>query len=241
MNRTTLRNIRLIGLKELHLTLFSPVAYVITAAFSLILGYYFFVFVYDLKDASAVLPYLFNVFSVLLLFSTPFLTMRLVAEERRTGTFDILQSLPFTPTELALGKYLGGLLLFALLLPVPFVHTLLLFLFGRPDLGTAVTNWLGLVLNGAAFFSFGLLASSLSRNQIVSAMVCFLLLLLFWMFGWIGQAVGGTAGQILAWLGLPNHLDAFAKGILDLSDLLYYLSVVAFNLVLSANILGSRG
>jgi ABC-2 type transport system permease protein len=236
-----IRNIRLLALKELHLYFFSPVAYVILFAFSLILGYYFFIFTYDLKDAVSILPYLFNVFSILLLFSTPFMTMRLIAEEKRSGTMEILASLPFTPAELAVGKYAGAVLFYLVLLVIPFLHTLLLFVFGRPDPGVVLANWVGLLLNGAAFMSFGLLASTFSRNQIVSAMVCFLLLLFFWMFGWVGQAVGGTAGQVIAWLSLTSHFDGFNKGIMDLGDAVYFLSVISFNLTVSAKILAGRG
>jgi ABC-2 type transport system permease protein len=240
MTRLEAGNMWAVCRKELQLFFFSPVAWILLFAFSLILGYYFFMFVYQVRDAVAVMPYLFNVFTVLILFATPFYTMRLLAEEKRSGTIDVLWSLPLTDLEIAAGKFLGSFLFYLILISITLAYSLFLLAVGRPDIGMLFANYLGVVLVGAVFISFGLLASSVSRNQIIAAMLTFLILMFFWLLDWIAGSFQGWGQQVLAFLSLTGHFASFSKGVLSLTDFVYLLSLVALNVFLTSRVLGTR-
>jgi ABC-2 type transport system permease protein len=229
-----------IARKELDIYFFSPIAYIILFAFTLISGYYFYIFIFETKDAVQIIPLLCNLLVFITMFMTPFLTMRLVAEERRSGTLEILATSPVTEMDIILGKFIGVLLFFLILTGLIIVDSLILLLFGKPDIGMILSNYLGLILAGGAFLSLGLLASTLGRNQIVSAMLAFLLVLFFWLIGWIGGYLGGFLKTLFQYLSITDHFGNFNKGLLDSTDLVFFLSFIFFNLFLSARIIRTR-
>ena len=162
------------------------------------------------------------------------LTMRLVAEEKRQGTIELLATSPITTLQIVMGKFLGSLVLYAAMLAVTLVHMGFLFAFGNPEWRPIVTGYLGLLLMGGAFVSIGLLISSTTSNQIVAGVVTFVVFLLFWIIGWFADTAGPTIGPITSWLSITEHFDDFSKGIIDTKHVLYYMSLITFGLFLTA-------
>jgi gliding motility-associated transport system permease protein len=170
----------------------------------------------------------------------PLITMRLFAEERRSGTIELLLTYPVRDGAVLVGKFLAALALYALMLALTLLYPLLVFAFTRLEWGPVLTGYVGLLLLGAAFIAAGIFASSLTENQIVAAMTTFGVLLLFWVIGWTADTVGGTGGRILSHLSLIEHFDNFGKGVLDTRDIVYYLSFIALALFLSLRSLEAR-
>jgi len=136
--------------------------------------------------------------------------------------------------EIILGKFLGAMTLYSSLLAVTLIHVAMLFVFGKPEIWPVVTGYLGLLLMCGCFVSVGLLISSLTKNQIVAAMVTFAVFLLLWVINWIGSFVGPTPKAVLDYLSITDHLDDFTRGIIDTKHLVYYLSFILFGLFLTA-------
>lgn len=243
-----MRNIAAIAGREVRAYFASPIAYVVIGFFALLYGYFYYAMVAYFVQQSMQMglqfgqpmnvnqfvigPLLTNA-SVILLFVFPLITMRTYAEEKRSGTIELLLTSPVTDLEIILGKFLGAMLLYAVMLAVGLVHIGMLFLYGNPEWKPIATGYLGLLLMGGCFLSVGLLISSLTRNQIVAAMATFGVFLLLWVINWIGTFVGPTPQAILRHLSITEHFDDFAKGIIDTTHLVYYLSFIAFGLFLT--------
>ncbi len=218
-------NIWAIARRELHSYFVSPVAYVVGALFLLITGFLFSIILSQTSEAT--MGPLFGNFSVIFLFIVPGLTMRLLAEEQRTGTLELLLTAPVRDSELVLGKFLGVFLLLLVLLAVTLVYPLILFLAGNPDRGPILAGYLGVILQGAAFLAIGLFASSLTQNQIIAALLAFVILLLLWLSDALSQFTGGRIGDLFRFLSITRHFDDFPRGIIDTRHLVYFLSVIA--------------
>jgi ABC-2 type transport system permease protein len=172
--------------------------------------------------------------SVVLLFVLPMITMRTYAEEKRSGTIELLLTAPLTDVQIIMGKFLGAMALYAAMLAVTFIHVGTLYFFGTPEWIPIATGYLGTLLMGGCFISVGLLISSLTKNQVVAGMITFAVFLLLWIINWIGPFAGPTTQQVLDYLSITNHLDDFTRGIIDTKHLVYYLSFIAFGLFLTA-------
>jgi ABC-2 type transport system permease protein len=175
-----------------------------------------------------------------MLFFLPFMTMRLFAEERRSGSIELLLTYPLRDGAILLGKYLAALALYGLMLVATLVYPLIVAYFAPLDWGPILTGYLGLLLLGGAFLAVGILASSLTENQIVAAIVSFGILLIFWVLGWRAESLGGAWGSILSHLSLLDHFDSFARGVLDTKDVVYYLNLTAVALFLALRSLEAR-
>jgi ABC-2 type transport system permease protein len=243
--------------KEMRLYFTSPIAWVILSIFLIIAGFFFYnIFVYytrasmqaqmnpqmgrDLNVTDAVLRPLFSNLSVILLLLMPLVTMRLFAEERRSGTIELLLTYPVRDGAVLIGKYLAALCLYALMLAFTLVYPATVLYFARVEWGPLATGYLGLLLMGATFISVGILASSLTENQIVAAISTFGVLLMFWVIGWSAEYVGGGWGQVLSHLSILDHFDTFARGILDTKDVIYYVNLSAVALLLTHRSLEAR-
>jgi ABC-2 type transport system permease protein len=227
----------------------SPIAYVVIGFFALLYGYFFYALLSFFEQQSMQMgmgqpgqsmninqmligPVLMNA-TVILLFVFPLITMRTYAEEKRSGTIELLLTSPLTDLQIILGKFIGAMLLYSAMLAVTLIHVGLLFLYGDPEWKPIVTGYLGLLLMGGCFLSVGLLISSLTKNQIVAGMITFAVFLMLWVINWIGSFVGPTAQAVLAHLSITEHFDDFAKGIIDTKHLVYYASFMAFGLFLT--------
>ena len=166
---------------------------------------------------------LFNNMSVILLFFTPAMTMRLFAEEKKSGTIELLMTSPVKDTEVVLGKFLASLALLLIMLVFTGVFPLLTAPFGEQDIGPIISGYLGLLLLGCAFLSVGVMISSMTKNQIVAALTSFGILLTLWVIGLLANR-GGKISNFLSYLSLTGHFEDFSRGTVALKHAVYYLS-----------------
>lgn len=243
-----MRNVLAIAGKELRGYFASPIGYVLVGFYALLFGWFFYTLIafFDRQSMQMmagqggalnvnqmlITPLLMNA-TVIMLLVFPLITMRTYAEEKRSGTIELLLTSPITDFEIIMGKFLGALGLFAAMLGVTLVHMAVLFMFGTPEWKPIATGYLGLLLMGGSFLSLGLFISSLTRNQIVAGMITFSVFLLLWVINWVSTFVGPTAQTVLNYLSITEHFDDFAKGIIDTKHVIYYLSFIAMGLFLT--------
>ncbi len=233
-----MRNTLTIAQRELYAYFVSPIAYIVTAAFLVIGGYLFSLILYFSREAT--MRFIFGNLSFILLLIAPMITMRLLAEEHRSGTIELLLTAPVRDWEVVLGKFMASLTLFVAMIALTLVYPLVLFVFGSPDGGPILSGYLGLLLAGAGYLSVGLFTSSLSRNQIVSAVLGIVLLLVLWLADAAGSFAGGGISSILSYLSLSSHTSDLTRGVIDTKDVIYYLSFIASFLFLAVRSLESR-
>ena len=178
--------------------------------------------------------------TILVLFLMPMVTMRTYAEEKRSGTIELLLTSPLTDFQIVMGKFLGAMGLYAVMLLVTMIHIGLLFVYGNPEWKPIVTAYLGVLLLGGCFVSLGLFISSLTKNQIVAGMITFAVFLFLWIINWIGSFSGPTVNSLTEYLSVINHFDDFSKGIIDTTHLIYYFSVITFGLFMTARSVDSE-
>jgi gliding motility-associated transport system permease protein len=251
-----MRAFKTIYLRELTAYFHSPIAYVLLVAFLALTGYFFYsgVAYYALASmqmmqnpmmmqinlqTNLLAPLLLNT-TVVLMLITPLLTMRLLAEEKRTGTLELLLSYPLGDTTVVLGKFLAAWTFFALMVVSSWLHVALLASMAKLDWASLAVSYLGLFLMGGAFVSLGLWASALTENQIVAAVAGFVALLLAWAMGWSASVAGPTVGPLLNKLSLGTHFQDFPKGLVDTADLAYFVLFIGFFLFLSIRTLEAK-
>jgi len=251
-----MRNVLAIAHKELRAYFASPIAYIVIGFFALLYGIFFVSIMQYFVDASMkaglmagaqapnvnqqmIRPLLQNV-TVVVLFLLPMITMRTYAEEKRSGTIELLLTSPITDFEIVIGKFLGAMALYGAMLAVTLFHFGVLFLYGRPEWKPILTSYLGLVLFGGCFVSVGLFISSLSKNQIVAGAVTFSVFLVLWVITWLGNFAGPTGAKLTTYLSIVDHFDDFTKGVIDTSHLIYYVSFITFGLFLTAKSVDSE-
>jgi len=252
-----MNNILAIAHKELKSYFASPVAYVVIGFSAILFGWFFInlLYYFDRTQMQAgsgfqgpqavnvneimISPLFLNV-SVILLFTLPLITMRTYAEEKRSGTIELLLTSPLTDLQIVMGKFLGGLVLYGAMLAVTLVHMAILFTYGNPEWRPIAAGYLGLILMRACFLSLGLFVSSLTRNQIIAGMVTFAVFLMFWVVNWIATFMGPTSQAVLNYLSITEHLNDFARGVIDTKHLVYYLSFIAFSLFLTVRAVDSE-
>jgi len=161
------------------------------------------------------------------------LTMRLLAEEKKLGTIELLLTAPVRDSDIILGKFLGSLGIVTIMLVLTFYLPLLLAIFGDPDIGPMLSGYLGLFLLSAACLAIGIFASSLTSNQIVAAVVAGGVLLGLWYLGSASSYLPESMGNVISYISLSNYFPAFVTGIIDTRGIIYYLSVAALFLFLS--------
>jgi ABC-2 type transport system permease protein len=277
-----MRNILAIAEREVRTYFTSPLAYVVVGVFLMLSGYIFWA---SLVRFSALClqygnnPYVFNQLNVndmvirplfgsmgvIFLLMIPVITMRLLAEERRTGTAELLFTCPVTTGQVILGKYLGASFLLLVMLGATLTYPLLIMASSaKPDMKPTLVGYLGVLLMGLAFLGIGLLVSAMTENQIIAAVGAFGALLLMWSVGWVAESVtvtlaallntatfglweklklglgGPTLGDLLSRISISEHFGDFRKGLLDTEHVVFYLSVVFFSLFLTQRVVESR-
>jgi ABC-2 type transport system permease protein len=244
-----MRNILAIAGKELRGYFATPIGYVLVGLWALLFGYFFYTLVAFFERQSMqmamsgpggslnvnqmlIAPLLVNA-TVIMLLVFPIITMRTYSEEKRSGTIELLLTSPVTDLQIIVGKFLGALGLYGVMLAVTLAHLGLLFVYGTPEWKPVLTGYLGLLLMGGSFLSLGLFVSSLTKNQVSAAMLTFSVFLLLWIINWIATFVSPTTQTVLNYLSITEHFDDFSKGIIDTKHLVYYLSFIAFGLFLT--------
>jgi ABC-2 type transport system permease protein len=172
--------------------------------------------------------------AVLFLFIIPMITMRSYAEEKRSGTIELLLTSPLKDNEIVLGKFLAALGMYCGLLLTSALFMTVVFLTGNPAWKPVLSGYFGLVLLGSAFVAIGLAFSSMTSNQTIAGAATFVLVLVLWVTAWYSDFVGPVTGEVLSHLSIIEHFSDFAKGIIDTKNIVYYLSVIAFGLFLTA-------
>ena len=252
-----MRSAWIIAKRDLGSFFNSPIFYVVTTVFLIIYSFMFFNILnffsfqsFQARQLQAmgmnlnlnemvIEPSLQNM-SVILLMIIPIITMRSFADEKKMKTFRLLLSSPVHLREIILGKFLACMIVVAVMISISSYSVGFLFLLGEPEPGPIVTGYLGILLMAGCFVSVGIFASSLTDNQIVAAVLTFGFSLFMWVIGWGAQAAGSTTGQVLQYLSIVDHLDRFLKGLVDTSDLVYYLSFILFSLFLCHRVLDSN-
>jgi ABC-2 type transport system permease protein len=250
-----MNNVIAIAQKELRSYFASPIAYVTIGLFALLFGYFFYAYLGFFVQRSQQMSMggggtvninqdmirmvLLNS-AVIILFVMPMITMRTYAEEKRSGTIELLLTSPITDVQIILGKFLGAMGLYAAMLAVTLLYMAILFVYGNPEWRPVATGYLGLLLMGGCFISVGLLISSLTKNQIVAGILTFAVFLMLWVISWIGESSGPTTREIVNYLSITEHFDDFARGVIDTKHLVYYLSFITFGLFLTAKSVDSE-
>ena len=235
-----MKNVWTITTRELNSYFVSPIAYVVSAAFLLITGVLFSLIVTSSMQAS--LNATFSNVTFILILVAPILTMKLLAEEVRMGTLELLLTSPVDDWQVVVGKYLGSLILFAVMLLAPtLLYVVFLFAFGQPDYGPILSGYLGVLLLGGAFLAVGVMASSLTQNQVVAGFLGIVMLLLLWIADALSQIVGGGAvGDALTYLAITQHYNDFLSGTIATQNIIYPLSVIAVSLFIATQVLQTR-
>ena len=227
--------------KELRTYFASPVAYVVIAVFVFICAYLFAIPVTaPAGSAEASMSIVFGNVAVILLLIAPALTMRLVAEEQRSGTIELLLTSPVQDWEVIVGKYLASLVLFLIAVAMTVVFPVVMLRYGNPDSGPIIGGYVGLVLFGAAFLAVGVMASALTQNQVIAALVAVVLLLALWLISAFANAFRPPISDALNYLSVINHYSDFGRGVIDSKDIIYYLSVIVVALFLATRTLETR-
>ncbi|HEY6066411.1 MAG TPA: ABC transporter permease [Thermoanaerobaculia bacterium] len=225
----------------------SPLAYVILAAFLVMNGLIFAAIVAFLNTPGApkgqALPFLFTntYFWIFNLFVTPIITMRLFAEERKTGTFETLLTSPVSETTVVLGKFVGALGFFLTLWAPTLIYVWILRAQTPIDLGPVAAGYLAIAMIGAYFLSIGTFASTLTKNQIVAAILAFAMLIPVFSAGLL-ETLSNDPGKrdTLGYFNLWDHMEEFARGVVDTRRIVYYLSATAFFLYLTTVSLSAK-
>jgi ABC-2 type transport system permease protein len=224
--------------RELRTYFNSPVAYIVVTVFMLLAGYLFFNNVFIEKQAE--MRGYFGLAPMLFSFIVPAMTMRLLAEERGSGTLELLITMPVRDWEVVVGKFLAALGLLAVLLGLTLAYAITVSSIGPLDKGAAYAGYFGLLLMGGAYAAIGVMASALTRNQIVAFILAFAISFALYLFGKILQVVPTGLQPLLAFLSIDSHFESISRGVIDSRDVLYYLSVIAVSLVIATLSLESR-
>src|SRR5277367_5364008 len=250
-----MRNIFTICGKELKSYFTSPIAYLLMALFGLILGYFFasatIVFVNQGLRAQMggqetpmsinefVIAPLFGNASVVGLFLIPLISMRLFAEEKRTGTIELLMTSPIHDWEIIIGKWLGAMVMYLCMLAISAINIGLLFVWGHPDFRPILTGYLGLILQGGTVLAIGTFISTTTKNQIIAGAATFAVCLLLWVLSWVSSYNTAPWAAAVAYCSILTHFEPFSKGIIDTKDLVFYASAIFLGLFLTSRSLDS--
>ena len=251
-----MRKLHAIYRRELSYYFQSPVAYAVITLFLLLCGYFFYNLLgyFNLASMQAmqnpmqtrmlsltasVLSPLFGNMSSVLLLILPLLTMRLFTEERRSGSAELLFTYPVSDAQVILGKFLATVTVLAVMLAMTLPCPALLYHFASPETGPIASGYLGLFLMGTSFIAMGLFFSALGDSQLVAGVLTFGCALLLLVIGWIVPFVGNSTAAVLDQLSMVRHLDAFAGGVIDTNDLVFYANLTLFFLFLCARVLDS--
>lgn len=245
-----MRNALIICRKELRSYFVSPIAYVLLVMFSLIFGLFFWLFLqrfvfigqemmmrgqmYPMNINDELIRPLLSNASVMALFFIPMITMRLFAEEKRSGTIELLVTSPIRDAEIVIGKWLAAVTLYAIMLVFTGLSVLFLFKYGSPDWKPLLVGYLGLLLQAGALLAIGTFISTLTKNQIIAGAATFAISLILWVIEWPSEFESATWAKVLSYLSIVTHFESFGRGVLDTKDAIFYATVIFLGLFLTA-------
>ncbi|MCH8312105.1 MAG: ABC transporter permease subunit [Nitrospinae bacterium] len=252
-----MRNAWVVAKRDLGSYFNSPVFYVVTTVFLMIYSFIFFQILtfFSFQSVQAgqfrgmnvglnlndmVIEPSFHNMAVTLLLIIPALTMRSFADEKKSKTYALLLSSPIDLKEIIFGKFLACMTVVTVMVLLSSYNVGFLLILGEPEIGPIVTSYLGILLMSGCYVGIGVFASSLTDNQIIAAVIAFGMSLFMWIIGWAAQAASAEMGELLHYLSLVDHMQRFLKGIVDTSDVVYYLSFILFFLFLTHRVLDSE-
>jgi len=233
-----MRGFAILWLKEERALFSSPIAYVVLTVFLLIMGYSFSLTLF-IGHAPTLVHLFFQMF-VLFLLTVPIITMRLVAEERKLRTIEILLTSPVTEVQIIFAKFAASMSLLILMLALSSAYAIVLAVYGNPDWGPIFSGYLGLLLLGGALVAVGLFTSSLTTNQIIAALLSLSVFLVLWIIDDLGYLLPDPFDALVVNLSLSIHFRPFATGSLYLSDAAFYLTTMLLAVFLSIRALAWR-
>jgi ABC-2 type transport system permease protein len=220
-----------IAKKELATYFKSPIAYIILVLTISIFNVFFFFIIDQNREAS--LRDVFRLMEFMFVFLVPLMTMRMFSEEKLTGTMEFLMTAPVTNTAIVLGKYVGVLAFYSVMISMTFVYYGIIEYFGNPDRLTTLTGYFGIWLEGAFFLSIGMMASAWTRNQIVAAMTSYAILFLLFFSTTFTKYFSGPVEVIIKQISTMNHLENLVAGIITIGDITYYFSGILICILLT--------
>jgi ABC-2 type transport system permease protein len=245
-----MKNILAIWQREMKSYFVSPIAYVVLTVFLFIAGYFFYIILTSLVQQTmmqaaygqgsppADIPGMvsrsfFGTVSVVLLFMIPMLTMGLFAEEKKRGTIELLLTTPVGNVQALMGKYLASLTFLTIMFGASLVTVSPLFIYGSPDWKPILSGYLGLVLYGAALLAIGLFISTLTESQIVAGVITLGVILILWLVDALASGLQGVMKDLVSYMSVISHLDDFIKGVIDTTNVIFYLTFAFFGLFLT--------
>lgn len=250
-----MKAIWIIAKRDLKSYFSSPIAYIVIAVFTGVMGWMFFNIIQHFHTMNAqyqsfnmgkggnltdhVVRPLYGNLNVIILFLVPFITMRLFAEERKMHTIELLMTSPITLWQLVIGKYLSALLLVGSMLAISIIYPIVLLITGNPDFAPILTSYFGILFLFGSYIAVGILFSAATENQIVAGVLTFGANLFFWLVAWGAQSAGPIWGDILKYLSVIQHYEDFGKGVINTTDVLFYLSFIGTGLFLTHRVLDS--
>jgi ABC-2 type transport system permease protein len=232
----------------------SPIAYIMIAGFLMILGWMFFFSLVHFANQSVqfkqfggkgasltdgVIRPFFGNMNVILLFISPFITMRLFAEEKKMQTIQLLMTSPLTLAEIIVGKFFSAYFLVKSMLAATLIYPVILFITGNPDPGVIFTSYVGTLLLASCYLATGVFFSAMTENQIVAGALTFAAALFFWLVNWASMSAGPVWSDFLDYLSLIQHFNNFAQGLISTSDVIFYGSFVGLGLFFTHRVLDS--
>lgn len=250
-----MNNIFTICKKELKSYFASPIAYLLMAMYAVLFGFFFWNAVGYFVNVSLqstmmgrsfpmdvnemiVRPLLMNT-SVIGLFLIPLISMRLFAEEKRSGTIELLFTSPLRDLEIIIGKWLAALILYACLLGLSMLDLAFLFAYGKPDWRPMLVGYLGLLFQAGGLLAVGAFISTTTKNQIIAGGVTFGACLLLWVFEWVAGYETTAWATVMGYMSVVRHYEPFSKGVIDSKDAVYFASLIFLGLFLTARSLES--
>jgi ABC-2 type transport system permease protein len=245
-----MKNALLIAGKEIKSYFASPIAYLLMAAFGLIFGFTFYVSTRDfirmglqaqmmgqqqpMSVNDIIIRPLLGFAGTITLFLVPMITMRLIAEEKRTGTIELLLTSPIRDNEIIIGKWLGAMVLFLCVLGMSMINIAFIFIWGKPDVQPVLVAYLGLILQGGCLLAIGEFISTTTRNQIIAGGVTFFVCLFLYLMSYFTGNDNSVAAQVGNYLSIITHLENFSKGLLSMKDVIFYFSMTFLALFLTS-------
>lgn len=217
----------------------SPIGYVIIAAFLLYCNYFFYY--YNIRGLTSSLSYVFSSMTFVLCFTIPLVTMRLLSEEKKQKTDQMLLTAPIRVIDIVLGKFFAAYAVFLIAFLCTLTWPLIVTMFGSPTAAEIVGNYVAMLLVVGALISVGLLVSSLTENQIIAAIMSFVCIIAMYYFGEIASAIDNPViSAVLNWLSIFTRYRNFTNGIFSLADVIYYISIMVIFLFLTSRVIEKR-
>ncbi len=233
-----MRNMWIIARRELGSYFISPIAYIVVAALIALTSNFFSLILFFSREAT--LRYLFSNLTTIMLFVAPILAMRLLAEEQRSGTIELLLTSPVNDWEVVWGKWLASFILWLFILVLTLIYPFILKVYGSPDWGPIISGYIGLIVVGGTLLAIGVLTSSLTQNQIVAAVLGVVFTIGFWIVGGGSSLLSGPLASVLNYLSLSQHINSFYQGVIDVKNIIYYLSVIFGALYIATRVVEIR-